>query len=227
MYYYLQMAATIPEYLQIMPELNRLALICLCFCGLIGARGLADTISFDNLAVGMPPPGWTACQTGKGLAIWTVVVDETAPSKPNVLKQSGVATYPVCIKEDSQLKDGFVEVKFKTVAGKEDRAAGVVWRCQDTNNYYVARANALEDNITIYHTINGKRTEKKRVELKVASDQWHLLRVDFEGSHFEVSFDGKMVLEWDDDTFKAPGRVGVWTKADSVTVFDDFRYGTK
>jgi hypothetical protein len=99
-----------------------------------------------------------------------------------------------------------------------------VWRAKDANNYYIARANALEDNVTIYHTINGRRTEKKRASTKVASNQWHTLRVDFQGTHFTVSFNGQKALEWDDNTFKDAGKVGVWTKADSVTLFDDFSY---
>ena len=101
-----------------------------------------------------------------------------------MLKQSGQATYPVCLKDDTSLKDGFVEVKFKALSGKEDQAGGVVWRAKDANNYYVARANALENNVTIYHTINGRRTEKKRANMKVPSNQWHTLRVDFQGNHF-------------------------------------------
>jgi hypothetical protein len=156
-----------------------------------------------------------------------VVADETAPSKPNVLKQSGQATYPVCLKDDTRLTDGFVEVKFKALSGKEDQAGGLIWRAKDANNYYVARANALEDNVTIYHTINGRRTEKKRSNMKVAPNQWHTLRVDFQGSHFAVSFNGQKALDWDDETFQDAGKVGVWTKADSVTVFDDFSYGSK
>ncbi len=123
--------------------------------------------------------------------------------------------------------DGFVEVKFKPIAGKEDQAGGVIWRLQDANNYYIARANALENNVTIYHTIKGKRTEKKRANMKVASGQWHTLRVDFSGNHFTVTFDGSKAIEWDDDTFRNAGKVGVWTKADSVTEFDDFTYGSK
>src|SRR5262249_13153356 len=144
--------------------------------------------------------------------------------RPNVLKQSGAATFPVCFKDDTILKDGFVEVKFKPISGKEDQAGGVVWRLKDANNYYIARANALEDNVTIYHTINGRRTEKKRAKMKVASNVWHVLRVDFQGNHFVVTFNGQKALEWDDETFKDAGKVGVWTKADSVTLFDDFIY---
>jgi hypothetical protein len=189
--------------------------------------GLADTANFDDLKTGAPPPGWTATQTGKGDARWEIVADDSAPSKPNVLKQSGVATYPVCIKDDTNLKNGFVEAKFKCLSGKEDQAGGVIWRCKDSDNYYIARANALEDNVTIYHTIKGRRTEKKRTDMKVAANMWHTLRVEFQGNHFVVTLDGKQAIEWDDDTFMDAGKVGVWTKADSVTLFDDFNYGKK
>ena len=194
---------------------------------MLASEALADTVNFDNLKTGAPPPGWTATKTGSGTAKWTIEQDDSAPSKPNVLKQSGQATYPVCIKDDTNLKDGFVEVKFKPISGKEDQAGGVVWRAKDSDNYYIARANALEDNVTIYHTINGKRTEKKRTEFKVASNQWHTLRVEFIGNRFTVTFDGKKAIEWEDQTFTGLGMVGVWTKADSVTLFDDFSYGER
>ena len=188
---------------------------------------MAATINFDDATPDAPPPGWTATKTGKGDAKWTIAKDDTAPSKPNVLKQSGEATYPVCLKNDTSLKNGFVEVKFKPISGKEDQAGGVVWRAKDSDNYYIARANALEDNVTIYHTINGQRTEKKRTDIKVASNEWHTLRVEFIGNHFTVTFDGKKAIEWDDQTFTESGMVGVWTKADSVTLFDDFSFGEK
>ena len=191
------------------------------------ALAAAETVNFDDMKVGTVPPGWTATQTGSGTAKWSVEKDNSAPSKPNVLKQSGQATFPVCFKNGANIKDGFVEVKFKPIAGKEDQAGGVIWRLQDANNYYIARANALENNVTIYHTIKGKRTEKKRTNTNVASGQWHTLRVDFNGNHFTVTFDGKKAIEWDDDTFKDAGKVGVWTKADSVAEFDDFAYGGK
>ena len=173
----------------------------------------------------VPPPGWIVTQTGKGQAKWSVEKDHTAPSKPNVLKQSGEATYPVALKEGTNLKDGFVEVKFKPIAGKEDQAGGVVWRAQDADNYYIARANALEDNVTIYHTISGKRVSFKNTNIKVASGQWHTLRVDFSGDHYTVTFDGKKVITAADDKIKEAGKVGLWTKADSVTLFDDFHFG--
>ena len=200
-------------------------LTTLTSAALFSGIAMAQTVNFDNLPLGAPPPGWTATKTGSGNPKWTIERDDSAPSKPNVLKQSGQGTYPVCIKDDTNLQDGFVEVKFKPISGKEDQAGGLVWRAKDANNYYIARANALEDNVTIYHTINGRRTEKKRTSTKVSSNAWHTLRVDFRANHFTVTFDGKKAIEWDDATFKDAGKVGVWTKADSVTLFDDFRYG--
>jgi hypothetical protein len=194
---------------------------------LITSSAWAETVNFDSAETGKPPAGWTATKTGKGEAKWTIEKDDTAPSKPNVLKQSGEATYPVCLKNDTSVKNGFVEVKFKPISGKEDQAGGVIWRCMDADNYYIARANALEDNVTIYHTVKGKRTEQKRTDMKVTSGEWHTLRVDFSGIHFIVTLDGKKAIEWEDETFSEAGKVGVWTKADSVTLFDDFSYGNK
>jgi hypothetical protein len=194
---------------------------------LLASAVQTEIFHFDDAAPGAAPPGWTATKTGSGQAKWTLVKDDTAPSKPNVLKQSGEATYPVCIRDDTSFKDGFVEVKFKPVAGKEDQAGGVIWRCKDADNYYIARANALEDNVTIYHTIKGKRVSFQNVNTPVKSGEWHTLRVDFAGNKFKVTFDGKSVIEASDDRIAEAGKVGVWTKADSVTLFDDFSYGTK
>lgn len=191
------------------------------------AVAIAETVNFDDMKAGVPPTGWTGTQTGSGSAKWSVEKDDSAPSKPNVLKQSGQATFPVCIKNDTSLKDGFVEAKFKPVAGKEDQAGGVIWRVQDANNYYISRANALEDNVTIYHTINGKRVAFKNINTKVTSGVWHTLRVDFKGNKFTVTFDGNKVIDATNESFANAGKVGVWTKADSVTLFDDFTYGGK
>ena len=193
----------------------------------VGLLAAVTAVNFDGLKAGAVPPGWTATKTGTGDARWAIERDDTAPSKPNVLKQSGQATYPICLKDDTSLKDGFVEVKFKPISGREDQAGGLIWRAQDANNYYVARANALENNVTIYHTINGRRTEKKRTRMTVTTNQWHTLRVDFIGSHFTVLLDAKSAIDWEDTTFTQAGKIGVWTKADSVTAFDDFVYGTQ
>src|SRR5215510_8803446 len=150
---------------------------CVVVAVMVAITAQAEIVNFDNATVGSAPPGWTATKTGTGNAKWTIEKDETAPSKPNVLRQSGTATYPICFKDDTNLKDGFVEVKFKPVAGKEDQAGGVVWRLKDANNYYIARANALENNVTIYDTVTGRRSERKRTNTKVATNTWHTLRV--------------------------------------------------
>jgi hypothetical protein len=194
---------------------------------MLAVTAYGDSVNFDNETPGTLPPHWVGTQTGRGTARWSIEKADDAPSKPNVLKQSGQATFPVCIKEDTQFKDGFVEVKFKPVAGKEDQAGGVIWRCKDADNYYIARANALEANVAIYHTIGGKRVAFKSAKTKVASGVWHTLRVDFQGSHFTVTFDGTKVIEADDTSFSDAGKVGVWTKADSVTLFDDFSFAGK
>ena len=198
------------------------------------ALAAAETVTFDDMKAGVPP-GWTATQTGSGSAKWSVEKDDSAPSKPNVLKQSGQATFPVCFKNDTNLKDGFVEAKFKPVAGKGDQAGGVIWRVRDSNDYYIARANALEGNVVVYKTANGKRSSLDiagrkggyGVKETVASGQWHTLRVEFAGNHFKLIFDGKHLFDVEDTTFTEAGKVGVWTKADSVTLFDDFSYGAK
>ena len=187
----------------------------------------AETVNFDADQSGAAPKGWTLTKTGKGEPKWTVETDDTAPSKPNVLKQSGQATYPLAVKDDTNLKDGFVEVKFKPRSGEEDQAGGIIWRCKDADNYYICRANALENNVRIYHFVKGKRTQFKGANLPVAANQWHTLRVDFSGKRFTVIFNGKELFNAEDDTIADAGKVGLWTKADSVTLFDDFSYGTK
>ena len=206
--------------------MNRLKTLTLV-TSLITGTALAESINFDDATPGATLGGWTATKTGEGEAKWTIAKDDTAPSKPNVLKQSGEATYPVALKNDTNLKDGFVEVKFKAISGEEDQAGGVIWRAKDADNYYIARANALENNVRIYHFVNGKRTQFKGANLPVAGNQWHTLRVNFSGNRFTVVFNGKELFTAEDDTHKDAGKVGVWTKADSVTLFDDFSYGAK
>ena len=201
---------------------------------LFGVSAMSNyAISFDSNQIGAAPQGWTPTLTGSGDPKWTVENDETAPSKSKVLKQSGRATYPLLLKNDSSIKDGFVEIKFKAVAGSQDRAAGVVWRAKDANNYYVTRANALEDNVVLYKTVDGVRSPLDIVgrkggygtDVKVPADTWHSLRIDFSGARFRVSFNGKQLFEVEDSTFADAGKVGLWTKADSVTLFDQITYG--
>ena len=186
---------------------------------------MAETIKFDAELIGMEPSNWTAGVTGRGTGRWTVESDAGAPSRLNVLKQSGRGDFPWCVMNEPRFADGFVEVKFKPVSGKEDQAGGLVWRWKDGDNYYVARANALEDNVSLYYTQNGRRNTIRYVDAPVAKGEWHTLRVEFADKRIRVALDGKVYLEADDEHIAGPGRVGVWTKADSVTVFDDFSFG--
>ena len=194
---------------------------------------LAQALSFATDVAGAEPKGWILTMTGRGAPKWTVERDDTAPSKGQVLKQSGAATFPLALKDGTNIKNGFVEVKFKPISGSEDRAGGLVWRAKDANNYYVVRANALEDNVVLYKTVNGVRNALDIVGRKggygvktpVPANQWHTLRVDFSGTRFKVIFNENTLFEVDDGTLVEPGMVGLWTKADSVTAFDAFAFG--
>ena len=190
------------------------------------SAAFAQVADFDKDNAGALPAGWTAGVTGGGTPRWTVETDSTAPSKPNVLKQSGKGAFPWIVKEKESIADGFVEVKFKAIAGREDQAGGVMWRWKDGNNYYVARANALENNVSLYYTANGRRNTLKYVDAPVPGNVWHALRVEFSGEKIKVSLNGKTYIEFQDSHIAGPGTVGVWTKADSVTAFDDFSYGS-
>jgi hypothetical protein len=197
-----------------------------------GRMAMADTEIFDDAHIGSAPKGWTITMTGRGSPRWTVERDSTAPSKGNVLKQSGTATYPLALKEGTSIKDGFIAVTFKAISGSEDRAAGLVWRVRDANNYYVVRANALEDNVVLYKTVNGVRSPLDivgrqggyGVNVPVPSGQWHTLRVEFAGTRFRAIYNDTALFEVEDATFREAGRIGLWTKADSVTVFDGLTY---
>ena len=187
----------------------------------------ADSDTFDDATIGTTPADWSCGVTARGTPKWMIEADASAPSKPNVLKQSGRGTFPWCVKKSVSIADGFVEVKFKPLEGREDQAGGVVWRWKDSDNYYVARANALENNVSLYYTENGNRNTIKYVDAPVAANQWHILRIDFAGKRIKIALDGKTYIDVADDHVTSEGAVGVWTKADSVTAFDDFSFGAK
>jgi len=195
--------------------------------------GFTVSVVAETVDLNSAKPALIFTQTGQGRAVWTIEQDPDTPGKPTVLKQSGQAAYPICIKDDARLKDGFVQVQFKPISGKEDQAGGVIWRVKDQDNYYVCRANALEDNVVLYKTVGGKRSVLEivgrkggyGVKEKVAPAQWHTLRVEFKGNRFKVIFDGKHLFDVEDSTFTESGKVGLWTKADSVTLFKDFCFG--
>ncbi len=193
---------------------------------LSATAAFAETHDFDLDKQGTLPAGWSCGVTGKGAPRWAVEGDSSAPSRPNVLRQSGSGTFPWCVRTSASVADGFVEVKFKPEKGREDQAGGVVWRWKNGDEYYVARANALENNVSLYYTAGGKRNTIEYVDAPVPSSVWHTLRVEFAGARIKVILDGKPCIERQDAHISGPGAVGVWTKADSVTAFDDFAYGS-
>jgi len=197
---------------------------------------MAESIDFESGSPGGLPSGWSTAMTSKGApARWEVTQDKSAPRGSKVLAQLSddptSGRFPLAIYEKASLQDGEIRVKFKPVSGKVDQAAGLVWRYKDENNYYIVRGNALENNVVLYKLENGKRTSLAPVNTSaqtygvkhtVPSQKWSTLGVAFTGKRFTVSFDGKKLFDVEDSTFSQPGNVGLWTKADSVTCFDDF-----
>ena len=194
--------------------------------------GKSFVYNFDSDAAGQTPAKFHEALTGQGEnARWVIEADPSAPSQPNVLAQlSNDKTdyrFPLAVADEGSFQDLDLSVKFKAVSGNIDRAAGLVFRFKDANNYYIVRANALEGNYTLYHVVAGKRQQFAGAKFKVASDEWHELRVECVGNRITCYYDGEMKIESTDDTFKEAGKIGLWTKADSVTYFDDLRVTAK
>ena len=202
----------------------------------VQCMAFAEVNRFEGDAPGKLPRGWSVAMTHDGGAPrWEIVRDESAPSPPYVLAQLSrdrtAGRFPLAIWDRMTVLDGSVSVAFKTVDGAVDQAAGIVWRYQDANNYYIVRANALEDNVVLYKVENGVRvsiapkglpSRSYGVKHEIPRGRWNILRVEFQGGSFFVLFNGERLFETEDQTFLKPGKTGLWTKADSVTYFDDF-----
>lgn len=204
--------------------MKRLAVFMLGFA--LGAPAQERRWNFDRDIAGKPPAGFSSELTGQGSkGAWEVRADPTAPSGPNVLAQTSTDStdyrFPLAMAQGASYKDLDVRVRFKAVSGKVDQAAGLVFRARDASNYYVVRANALENNYRLYHVANGRRRQIAGTSFPVSANQWHELRVEAVGNRFKCYFDGQLKFEATDETFKDAGSVGLWTKADSVTLFDD------
>jgi hypothetical protein len=189
------------------------------------AQGGGATWDFQADAVNAPPSGFSFGRTGHGReGKWVVLTDPSAPSGDHVLVQTDTDDtdyrFPLAVANAPDVKDLRLEVRCKPVSGKVDQACGVVFRFKDPDNYYVARANALEDNVNLYRVVMGRRREIRGWNGKVTTNAWHSLAVEARGDHLQVFWDGKPVVDAKDDTFRDAGKVGLWTKADSVTYFD-------
>jgi len=204
------------------------------------AQTTTINIGFEKDNLGQPPAGFSFALTGRGKpGVWIVKKDEASPNQRQVLAQINADPtgdrFPLCVFDKISAKDVDVSVKFKPISGKEDQAAGIVWRYRDQDNYYVVRANALESNVVLYKVEKGKRTDLPLKDKgrtygkgeKVPSREWGTLRVVVFGKLFEVYHDGRKLYEVENESFKDAGKVGLWTKADSVIYFDDFTITVK
>lgn len=185
-----------------------------------------DVLDFDKYRVGAVPDSLQVGKTGRGTqSQWSVKIDPTAPSPPNILAQTAKEDvnfhFPYVISKGKSFSDVNITVNFKTISGGIDQAAGIIFRFLDSNNYYVLRANALENNLILFKFVNGTRFTITSARVPVSSGEWHSLRVIVIGECVRGYLDGDLLIGIEDSTFKE-GSVGLWTKADSVTYFDDF-----
>ncbi len=189
--------------------------------------GASQTASFnfDDDAVDKPPQGFTSYASGGGPAgKWLAKEMAEAPSGKRVVVQTDADTtntrFPILIADQGEYGDLDVSVKGKALSGKKDQGIGLVFRFRDPKSYYVVRANALENNFRLYRMVNGRRVQFAEANTKVASNQWHTLRVVAKGNHIVCYYDGKPLIDAQDKTYST-GKIGLWTKADSVIAFDD------
>ena len=214
---------------------SRLA-VALLACSLMTFPASAELLDFEKSTVATVPAGFHSGLTGGGPAVdWQVLEVADAPSGGKVVAQLSAdptnRRYPLLVFDAFEARDVDLEVKFKTISGKVDASGGLVFRYRDDGNYYVVRANSLENNVVAYKTENGKRSNigvKGRgsaygVEADVPHGKWNSLRLVAKGALFEVFLNGRKLFEVENDTFQGAGKIGLWTKADAVTQFDDLR----
>jgi len=216
-------------------------MVALAAAGLASAQEVAKTpgkppapsavvqADFDGIAAGRLPTGWKVDATNPrgALAVWKVAADPSAPSPPNVLEalprpDNFGGTYNLCWTDSTPFLDGEIEVRLRANTGHEDQGGGPVWRVQDGNNYYIARYNPLEHNFRVYTVRDGaRRMLDSASRIRIPAGQWFTIRIVQKGDHIQCFLDGKKLLDVHDTTFTRPGGVGLWTKADAATSFDD------
>ena len=215
------------------------ALFVWLMSGSAAAEGVPAVVvvDFENSTVGSLPSGFQSALTGGGGPVaWSIQEDASSPAGRKVLVQTSrdetSKRFPLCVYEPFSTRDVDLSVRFKPISGKVDQAAGLVFRYRDSSNYYIVRANALEGNVVLYKVEDGKRSDLKPVgaglfaygkKMPVPNQAWGLLRVVARGGRFSVHLNGSHLLDVEDATFPDAGRVGLWTKADSVTAFDELR----
>ena len=207
------------------------------FGATVVVQGASRKVDFSEDPVGQPPRGFEFGYTANAGAPGKWIVEAEGANKylAQVDTDNTRARFPVAVVSDISAADLDLSVRFRPISGRVDQAGGLVWRYCDQDNYYIVRANALEDNVVLYKVENGKRTDLPVTRegrtygknTEVPAKQWSTLRVVANGRLFEVYFNGTKLYDVEDATFTQPGKVGVWTKADSVTQFDDLTIATK
>jgi len=184
---------------------------------------MGTTWSFESDDVGKPPAGFEFATTAKTPAgAWTVRKDGDNKALAQTDTNKADRRFAMALVKGSSFKDLRLSVRAKPVSGEVDQAAGLVWRCKDEDNYYLVRSNVLESNVRLYRVVNGNRTQfAGKDEVKLKAGEWQTLRVEHKGTAIKVSLGDEKLFEADDKTFPDAGKIGVWTKADSVTLFDD------
>lgn len=218
-------------------QLRQLILAAVVITGLIGvivgfilysvdgfSQSAATVISIGTMDIGSPPSDFQFARTGQGpLGKWIVVSDESSFGG-RVIEQSSTDRrdyrFPLAIFDPIVAKNVDLSLKFKPMAGRVDQAGGIVVRLVDADNYYVVRANALEDNVRFYRVVKGRRQQIGGTDTRVAGNEWHALGIKAVGERFTIEFNGKTLFTTSDKTFAGAGKVGLWTKSDSVTRFD-------
>jgi hypothetical protein len=195
---------------------------------LVASEAKEREVRFKKEDIGKVPTGWKAEKTGTGQgSVWKVVEDNTAPSKTGLVvaqtAESPTNVFNLCVLNDGNYKDLELTVLFKAIKGSTDQGGGLVWRYKDANNYYIARMNPLEDNFRVYKVQDGKRTQFASAEAKVPLGEWHTMKIEHKGDHIECYLDGKKYFDVRDSTFNDAGKVGLWSKADAQSYFDDLK----
>jgi len=193
----------------------------------VAALAAADsTWTFEAETPGSLPAAWSAAKTGEGPgSVWKVVAAQRDGKQNQALAQTSPegasSLFNLCVVKDVKQADVDLSVELKAISGNNDRGGGLVWRYRDAGNYYVTRVNPLEDNFRVYHVVNGKRTQLATADAKLSPDQWHTVRAVQRGDHIQCYLDGKLLLDVQDATIKEAGAIGLWSKSDAVTWFDN------
>ena len=208
--------------------MKRWTLACPLLLIFVTVTAAAESWNFEDAKTGDLPLGWIATKNGEGPgSVWKIVSADRDSNRNFALAQTSSegpdALFNLCIVRGVKQTDVDLTVELKAITGNNDRGGGPVWRYQDANNYYITRWNPLEDNFRVYHVVNGKRTMLAHIAVMLPQDQWHTIRALHRGNHIQCYLDGKLLLDVMDDTIKDAGAIGLWTKSDAVTWFDNLQ----